>query len=77
MFRDASTIKILTTEPAVGEHWSNLWLVVIYRQPYIRLGDHAYGRIEKNTTSDSTENQQSATDRSERRVAAIGSRSRA
>jgi hypothetical protein len=29
VFRDASTIKIMTTEPDVGEHWSNLWVVVI------------------------------------------------
>ena len=50
-FRDASTIKIMTTEPDVGEHWSNLWVVVIDGQPYVRLGDRAYGRIQKNTTS--------------------------
>src|ERR1700732_2005742 len=51
VFRDASTIKIMTTEPHVGEHWSNLWVVVIDGQPYVRLGDRAYGRIQKNTTS--------------------------
>ena len=51
VFRDASTIKIVTTEPDVGEHWSNLWVVVIDGQPYVRLGDRAYGRIQKNTTS--------------------------
>ena len=51
VFRDASTIKILTTEPDVGEHWSNLWVVVIDGQPYVRLGDRAYGRIQRNTTS--------------------------
>jgi hypothetical protein len=50
-FQDASTIKIMTTEPDVGEHWSNLWVVVIDGQPYVRLGDRAYGRIQKNTTS--------------------------
>jgi len=50
-FRDASTIKIMTTEPDVGEHWSNLWVVVIDGQPYVRLGDRAYGRIQRNTTS--------------------------
>jgi hypothetical protein len=27
VLRDASTIKIMTTEPNVGEHWSNLWVV--------------------------------------------------
>ena len=36
VFRDASTIKIMTTEPEVGEHWSNLWVVVIDGQPYVR-----------------------------------------
>lgn len=51
VFRDASTIKILTTEPDAGEHWSNLWVVVIDGQPYVRLGDRAYGRIQRNTTS--------------------------
>jgi hypothetical protein len=51
VFRNASTIKIMTTEPDVGEHWSNLWVVVIDGQPYVRLGDRAYGRIQKNTTS--------------------------
>src|SRR6266478_8253692 len=50
-FRDESTIKIMTTEPDVGEHWSNLWVVVIDGQPYVRLGDRAYGRIQRNTTS--------------------------
>lgn len=51
LFRDASTIKIMTTEPDIGEHWSNLWVVVIDGQPYVRLGDRAYGRIQKNITS--------------------------
>jgi predicted DNA-binding protein (MmcQ/YjbR family) len=51
VFRDASTIKIMTTEPDVGEHWSNLWVVVIDGQPYVRLGDRSYGRIQKNSTS--------------------------
>ena len=45
------TIKIMTTEPDVGEHWSNLWVVVIDGQPYVRLGDRAYGRIQRNSTS--------------------------
>jgi predicted DNA-binding protein (MmcQ/YjbR family) len=50
LFREASTIKVMTTEPDVGEHWSNLWVVVIDGQPYVRLGERAYGRIQKNTT---------------------------
>ena len=51
VFRDASTIKIMTTETDVGEHWSNLWVVIIDGQPYLRLGDRAYGRIQRNATS--------------------------
>ena len=51
VFRDASTIKMMTTEPDAGEHWSNLWVVVIDGQPYVRLGDRSYGRIQRNTTS--------------------------
>ena len=50
LFQNASTIKIMTTEPDVGEHWFNLWVVVIDGQPYVRLGDRSYGRIQKNTT---------------------------
>jgi len=49
-FRNAGTIKIMTTEPDAGEHWSNLWVVVIDGQPYVRLGARASGRIERNTT---------------------------
>ena len=51
VFQDASTIKIMTTEPDIGEHWSNLWVVVIDGQPYVRLGDRSYGRIQRNSTS--------------------------
>jgi hypothetical protein len=51
VFQDASTIKIMTTEPDAGEHWSNLWVVVVDGQPYVRLGDRSYGRIQKNSTS--------------------------
>ena len=50
-FRDESVLQIMTTEPEVGEHWSKLWLVVIDNQLYVRLGDRAYGRVQKNTTS--------------------------
>jgi hypothetical protein len=51
VFREASTIKIMTTEPDVGEHWSNLWVVVIDGEPYVRLGERAYTRIQRNTAS--------------------------
>ena len=50
-FNNESTLQIMTTEPDVGEHWSKLWLVVIDNQLYVRLGDRAYGRIQRNTTS--------------------------
>jgi hypothetical protein len=50
-FRQAGTIQIMTTEPEVGEHWFNLWVVVVDGRPYVRLGDRAYGRIQRNTTS--------------------------
>jgi hypothetical protein len=50
-FRDESTLQVMTTEPGVGEHWSNLWLAVIDNQLYVRLGDRAYGRVQRNTTS--------------------------
>lgn len=49
-FRDDSTLEIMTTEPEVGEHWSKLWLVVIDNQLYVRLGDRAYGRVQRNST---------------------------
>jgi len=51
LFQTASTISIMTTEPDVGEHWFNLWVVLIDGQPYVRLGARSYGRIQKNTTS--------------------------
>ena len=50
-FRKESTLQIMTTGPEEGEHWSRLWLVVIDGQMYIRLGDRAFGRVQKNTTS--------------------------
>jgi hypothetical protein len=50
-FRGDSVLQIMTTEPEVGEHWSKLWLIVIDNQLYVRLGDRAYGRVQKNTTS--------------------------
>jgi len=48
-FRDQSTLQIMTIGPDEGEHWSRLWLAVIDGQLYVRLGDRAYGRIQKNT----------------------------
>jgi hypothetical protein len=50
-FRDQSTLQIMTTSADEGEHWSNLWLVIVDGQLYVRLGDRAFGRVQKNTTS--------------------------
>ena len=50
-FRTESTLQVMTTGPDEGEHWSNLWLVVIDGQLYVRLGDRSWGRIQKNTTA--------------------------
>lgn len=50
-FRDQSTLQIMTIGPEEGEHWSRLWLVVIDGQLYVRLGDRAFGRVQKNTAS--------------------------
>ena len=50
-FRDQSTLQIMTIGPDEGEHWSRLWLAVIDGQLYVRLGDRAFGRIQKNTAS--------------------------
>jgi len=50
-FRDQSTLQIMTVGPEEGEHWSNLWLVVLDGQLYVRLGDRSFGRVQKNTTS--------------------------
>ncbi len=50
-FRDQSTLQVMTIGPAEGEHWSKLWLVVIDRQLYVRLGDRSFGRIQENTAN--------------------------
>jgi len=50
-FRDQSTLQIMTVGPEEGGHWSNLWLVVLDGQLYVRLGDRSFGRVQKNTTS--------------------------
>ena len=34
-----------------GEHWSRPWLVVIDGQLHVRLGNRAYQRVQKNTSS--------------------------
>lgn len=50
-FSDQSTLQMMTVGPEEGEHWSRLWLVVIDNQLYVRLGDRAFGRVQKNTAS--------------------------
>ena len=49
-FQKERTLELLTVGPDEGEHWSTVWLVVIDGQVYIRLGNRATGRIQKNTT---------------------------
>jgi hypothetical protein len=51
VFRDQSTLQIMTIGPEEGGHWSRLWLVVIDGQLYVRLGSRAFERVQKNTTS--------------------------
>ena len=50
-FNDQRTLQIMTTAPDEGDHWSNLWLVVIDGQLYVRMGERSFGRIQKNTTN--------------------------
>jgi hypothetical protein len=46
-----STIRLRTTDPAEGEHWFPVWLVVLDGDVYVRLGSVAAGRIQRNTTN--------------------------
>lgn len=50
-FCGLSTLQIMTIRADEGEHWSRLWLVVIDGQLYVRLGNRAYQRVQKNTSS--------------------------
>jgi hypothetical protein len=50
-FANQDTLQFLTVEPGEGEHWSTVWVAVVDGQLYVRLGDRAAGRIERNTTS--------------------------
>jgi hypothetical protein len=49
-FNKETTLEFLTIGPEEGEHWSTVWLVVIDDQVYIRLGNRAAERMNKNTT---------------------------
>jgi hypothetical protein len=50
-FSNQDTLQFLTVEPGEGEHWSTVWVAVVDGQLYVRLGDRAAGRIERNTTA--------------------------
>jgi hypothetical protein len=46
-----STLEFLTVGPPEGEHWSRVWVVEVGGQLYIRLGQRAADRFEKNITA--------------------------
>ena len=50
-FRQESTLEIMTVGAKEGEHWSRLWLVIIDGKLYVRLGDRAFERVQKNVAS--------------------------
>ena len=50
-FREKNTLEIMTVGAKEGEHWSRLWLVVIDGRLYVRLGDRAFERVQKNVAS--------------------------
>ncbi len=49
-FSKEETLEFLTNDPAEGEHWSTVWLVVVDGQVYLRLGSRAAGRFEASST---------------------------
>jgi hypothetical protein len=50
-FQNESTLEVMTVGAKEGEHWSRLWLVVIDGRLYVRLGDRAFERVQKNVAS--------------------------
>src|SRR6516162_2612340 len=50
-FQNESTLEVMTVGAKEGEHWSRLWLVVIDGRLYVRLGDRAFERVQKNIAS--------------------------
>jgi hypothetical protein len=50
-FKGQNTLEMMTVGAKEGEHWSKLWLVVIDRHLYVRLGDRAFERVQKNIAS--------------------------
>jgi hypothetical protein len=49
--RGQDTLDFLTVGPEEGEHWSRVWLVVVDGQIYVRLGNRAAERMQKNTAA--------------------------
>jgi|SRR5262249_55241605 len=50
-FQDESTLEMMTVGAKEGEHWSRLRLVLIDGKLYVRLGDMAFERVQKNVAS--------------------------
>jgi len=48
-FASESTLELMTVDAEAGEHWFPVWLVVLDGDVYVRLGNRAAGRIERNT----------------------------
>jgi hypothetical protein len=48
MWVDENTLELRTTEPGEEPHWSPVWVAVVDGQLYVRLGDRAAGRVERN-----------------------------
>jgi hypothetical protein len=47
-FRDQRTLQIMTTDAEEGAHWSELWLVVIDGQLFVRLDGRTFERVKEN-----------------------------
>ena len=50
MWSEEDTLQFRTDCPDEGEHWSYVWLVVIDKDVYVRLGSRAAERIDCNKT---------------------------
>src|ERR1700730_18337706 len=50
VFADQGTLQLMTVGSQQREHWSKLWLVVIERQLYVRLGNRAFARVQENAS---------------------------
>jgi hypothetical protein len=44
-------LEVMTVGAKEGERWSRLWPVVIDGKLYVRLGDRAFERVQKNVAS--------------------------